>query len=98
MVTFWPATVRSMVHLFRLLEGGETEAEEYFMVGVDLVVPSVYPEQEGIAAGLDEVKIVAKNWMTANEMAVLVRIALLEIGNVGIISRSEWISNNSAEL
>ena len=98
MVTFWPATVRSMVHLSRLLEGGETEAEEYFMVGVDLVVPSVYPEQEGIAAGLDEVKIVAKNWMTANEMAVLVRIALLEIGNVGIISRSEWISNNSAEL
>ena len=89
MVTFWPATVRSMVHLFRQLEVGETEAEEYYMIGVDLVVPSVYPEQEEIAAGRDEVRIVAKNWMTVNEMALLVRIALLEIGNVGIISRSE---------
>ena len=94
MVTFWPSTVRSMVHLFQQLtddqEATGTEAEEYYMVGVDLVVPSVYPEQEGIAAGRDEVRIVVKNWMTANEMAVLARIALLEIGNVGIISKSEW--------
>ena len=95
MVTFLPSTVRAMVHLFQKLtddqEANGTEAEEYYMVGVDLVVPSVYPEQEGIAAGGDEVRIVVKNWMTANEMAVLVRIALLEIGNVGIISKSEWL-------
>ena len=92
MVTFQPATVRAMVHLFGQTEdGGATEAEGYYMVGVDLVVPSVYPEQEGIAAGRDEVRIVAKNWMTSNEMAVLIKIALLEIGNVGIISRIELV-------
>ena len=46
MVTFWPSTVRSMVHLFQQLtddqEATGTEAEEYYMIGVALVVPSVW--------------------------------------------------------
>ena len=89
MVTLRPPTVRAMVHLFQQLGGHRAEAEAYYMAGVDLVVPSVYPEQEGIAAGSEVVRIEARVWMTAEEMAVLARIALLEIGNVGIISRSE---------
>ena len=89
MVTLRPPTVRAMVHLFQQLGGHRAEAEAYYMAGVDLVVPSVYPEQEGIAAGSEVVRIEARIWMTAEEMAVLARIALLEIGNVGIISRSE---------
>ena len=89
MVTLRPPTVRAMVHLFQQLGGHRAEAEAYYMAGVDLVVPSVYPEQEGIAAGSEVVRIEARVWMTAEEMAVLARIALLEIGNVGIISKSE---------
>ena len=87
MVTFRAATVRSMVHLFGQLKDGEAEAEEYFVAGVDYI--QVYPEQEGITTGSDEVRIVVKNWMTANEMAVLVKRALVEIVNEGIISKSE---------
>ena len=89
MVTFMPVTVRSMVHLFGQLKDGETEAEEYFVAGVDYI--QLYPEQEGITPGSDEVRIVVKNWMTANEMGVLVKRALVEIVNEGIISKSEWL-------